>query len=96
MANLDFSTNPEYKLSPSERGRMGGLKTMERHGREFYSGLGKTYGSIGGRPRLESLEEIRNRIAQENKEREAKAGHHSNQLTLLRNKKNGRLSVISG
>ena len=43
-----------------ETGRLGGLKTYQNHGRNHYVQMGQA----GGRPRLPTLEEARQRQAQ--------------------------------
>ncbi|KSV18471.1 hypothetical protein DA01_03445 [Dehalococcoides mccartyi] len=48
-----------HKLTNKEAGRLGGLKTVALYGREHMKELGK----LGGRPRLPTLQEIRDRKA---------------------------------
>jgi general stress protein YciG len=51
---------PKGKMSVSEAGRRGGLKTSETHGREFYRKIGKQGGS-----RVRELVEAGKRVEEE-------------------------------
>jgi hypothetical protein len=50
-----------------EARRKGGLSTLARHGVQFYSDLGKKYGSLGGRPRSLNIDELRALLVDSNK-----------------------------
>jgi len=46
------------RLSKQEAGRLGGIQTLKRHGKEHYHRLGKAGGKLGGRPKLPTITEI--------------------------------------
>ena len=40
-------------------GHMGGLRTLQRHGRDHFVRIGRKGGPLGGRPRQDIIPEIR-------------------------------------
>ncbi|KSV17347.1 hypothetical protein CY91_00955 [Dehalococcoides mccartyi] len=71
------------KLTNKEAGRLGGLKTVALYGREHMKELGK----LGGRPRLPTLQEIRDRKAKasniNNNKGVATGGYSLKELKLM-------------
>jgi len=80
---ITFGCEMKQKLTNKEIGRLGGLKTVALYGQEHMKELGK----LGGRPRLPTLQEIRDRKAKasniNNNKGVATGGYSLKELKLM-------------
>jgi hypothetical protein len=45
-------------MTHRQAGKLGGIATLERYGKDYYRKLGLTYGSSGGRPKNPTIDEL--------------------------------------